>query len=190
MNDADNTSPTSGRGPRQIYCPRRLLLATFAGTPTLAAQYVAFRLETPDSRLHWKFSVIGVTENGVPGAALLSGRGLKIWVAALEDDNVVGGAGTPVTDIEGTSATPSNFPADQTGAYDNDLGGYSLENDGASADAIQGRITIPIQGGGPVGSLYLQARYQPNTQNLLPQDQWEEVRAACGISLLTNRVSA
>jgi hypothetical protein len=187
--DASNESPSSGRGPRQIYCPRRLLLATFAGTPTVGSKQVAFRVETPDCRLHWKFSVIGINEGG-PGSALLASRGLKIWVAALEDDNVIGFRGTPVTDIEGTSAAPTNFPSDPTGAYDTGLGGYSLENDGASADAIQGVITIPAQGGGPVGSLYLQARYQPNVQNLLPWDQWDEIRAACGISLLSERVDS
>ncbi len=186
MNDADNVSPITTRAGRQIYLPRRVLLATFSGNPTTAIKTVRFRVPVPDSRLHWKFTVLGVGLDqyaAAPGRSILAGRNLTIWVCTLEDNTATGIKPEPVTNIVGTQAAPAKFPSNQLGNYDTSLGGFSLENDGSACDGLQGEITIPIQGGGPIGALYLQARYQPNVGSILPLPQWEEIVADCKVRL-------
>ncbi len=178
MNDASNESPTTPAGPRQLYCPRRLLLCTFNGASG-AGGSVSFRVNLPDSRLHWKAEVLGVPEGNASPAVLLAGRGLKIWTAALADDDVKGGRGTPVTNISGTAAAGAAFPSAG-------LGGYSIENFTTAADGIQGVITVPAQLGGVKGALYLQARYQPATFQIVPWEQWDEIRSACDLRLLSD----
>ncbi len=182
MNDASNESPTTHSGPRQLYCPRRIKLASFNGV-TGAGGTARVIANLPDSRLHWKLSLIGVADAGTaPGSVVLAGRGLKLWASALEYDQVRGKKPISVTDIVGTAAVPAAFPASAG------LGGYSLENFTSAADGIQFVVTIPAQLGGVAGGLYLQARYQPATWQIVPWDQWDEIRSACDLHPLTDTV--
>ncbi len=179
MNDASNESPTSEKGPRQLYCPRRIPLVTFNGA-TGAGGVVRFRANIPDSRLHWKLSLVGIADGSAPARTVLAGRGLKLWLAAVEYDQIAGKAPIPVTDIFGTRAVPVAFPTNAG------LGGYSIENFTSAADGIEGEITVPAQLGGVAGGLYLQARYQPATWQIVPWDQWDEMRSACDLHPLSD----
>jgi hypothetical protein len=181
MNDAENESPTSYYGPRQVHCPRRELIATFNGVSG-AGGAVTFRVNTPDARLRGKFALICVPNTGTtaPPATCFNGRGVTVWPYAVEDDQVNGQRGTPVADmIPGvTFAAPLAIPVHAR------LGGWAREFV-TSADGYEVLVTIPAQLGGVPCALYAQARYQPvSSAGFIPWQQWQEIRSELDIRLL------
>lgn len=175
MNDASNESPTSHAGPRQIYCPRRRELADFSALGGAGGE-ITVRINTPDSRLRGKFAIFAVprTNTTAPATAVLTGRGVTIWPYAVEDDQVNGQRGTPVSDvIPGvTAAAPLAIPVHAA------LAGFGREFITIS-DGIEVRVTIPAQlAGGTPGKLFIQARYQPvSSVGFIPWQQWDEIRS-------------
>lgn len=185
MNDASNESPTSHSGPRQIYCPRRQLLATFNGVGGPGGD-IYFRINTPDARLRGKFAIIGVPDPGLTsnGATVLAGRGITIWPYAVEDDEVMGGRGTPVSDvIPGVTLAAQLAIPSHAG-----LGGFGREFVTIS-DGIECLVRIPAQGAGVAGKLYVQARYQPvSSAGFIPWAQWDEIRSDLEIQVFDSLV--
>jgi hypothetical protein len=177
-----NESPTSFDGPRQEFIPRRVILAQISGSngPGGVTQ---FRVETPDSRLRVRISVVGIPEAGGQPDFMFA-LGAKLWLAALEDDQTsTSGIAIPVINTIPlvTRAAPLAIP--QTAA----LGGYSRELVTA-ADAIFGELTIPaLIGDGQIGVVALQVRYQPEGQRL-PWKEWDEIRRECGGALLGPKI--
>jgi hypothetical protein len=174
VNNPSNETPDRGPFERQVHVPRRLLLATFSGAPG-AGGATRFRLDVPDSRVHWRIDVIASETNSAPGSVVLSGKNCTIWAAATVEDQGRGGD-VPVVDIEGTEAAPTVFPV-STG-----LGGISIENPGTACDGVQVEIVIPAVGGGPAGSLFAQARIQPNVGHFFQPGEWEQIKAACSLT--------
>jgi hypothetical protein len=175
-------SPTSFGGPREEYIPRRVILAEISGSSGDGG-VAQFRVETPDSRVRVRISVVGVPRaGGQPN--FMFGLGATLWLAALEDDQTsTSGIAIPVINtIPGvTRASPLAIPQDAG------LGGYSRELVTA-ADAILGELTIPpIVGDGFVGTIALQCRYQPDGQRL-PWEEWDEIRRECGGALLGPKI--
>jgi hypothetical protein len=182
MGDA---SPTSREGPRQLYRPRRDLLVHFTAAGG-AGGVVRFRVDIPDPRLRVQLAVRAVPDDQIRRPNdVLAGRALKLWLSTLEDDEAdggsAGGLGTPITNLEGTSGVPIAFPADAG------LGGYGREFS-TLGNAIQGVITIPAQPAlaAQACKLFLQTRFAPQVQQVIPWDQWEEIRAQCKHQALTD----
>lgn len=187
VNDASNESPTSHGGPRQIYCPRRVEIARFGGGAGGAGGTFYFRINCPDSRVRTKFAIIGVAkaQGTAPGSAVLAGRGITIWPYAVEDDQIKGGRGTPVSDvIPGvTESAPLAIPTHAG------LGGYGRELE-TIADGVEVKVVIPTQDpGGTGGSLFVQTRYQPDSSaQIIPWDQWDEIRSLCDIRIYSTPI--
>lgn len=178
MSDQSNQPADAEDGPLQFELPRRIEVARF-GSVGGAGGTVYFRLLTPDARLLQKLTLLAVSTGTAPSPLVLAGRGLTLWLYTAEKDQVWGKQYIPVTDLAGsTSAAPINLPANAA------LGGFSREFV-TSADAIEGRITIPVQApAGTAGSLYLQARYQPAAFRLVPWSEWDNVRQQTKIELV------
>jgi hypothetical protein len=182
VNDAENESPTSYDGPRQVHCPRRKLVASFNGVSGPGGTVIV-RFPTPDGRLRGKWVLIGVPAPEVghaPGSVVLAGRGITVWPHAVEFDQANGGQVVPVTNQIPTitKATPLPIPQDAG------LGGYGREFV-TMADAIDVEVVIPAQGGGVIGALYAQARYQPvSSTGFIPWKQWQEIRSLCEIEIV------
>lgn len=181
MYNPANESPTSNMGPRQIWCPRRIPIATLTaeggggGTIKIACLL-------PDSRLRVRFDVVAIPDSAaITPAAMIVGRGITIWPYGAVDDEVQGRPRIAVSEvIPGvTQAAPDPIP------HSTGLGGWSREFNSAG-DAIEALITIAaqVEPGARSGKLYLQARVQPNDWAILPWDQWDEIRRACGIQVL------
>ncbi len=180
MSDETYGSPTSGMGPRQLEVPRRLEVVRFLGGAGIAGtRTVRVRMQTPDARLIQKLTLVGVASGNDSGASVLAGRGLLLWLYAVELDETRGRRWIPVTDLAGsTNAAPIALPANAA------LGGFSREFV-TTADGIEGQITIPAQApGGIQGSLFVQARFQPAAFRLMPWEEWDEVRQSCKIETL------
>lgn len=155
-------------GPCQIYEPKPLIIATCAGggENTLNTRV---RLPVPDSRTRVKLTVMFVPTAGIANPDL-TGDGDKIWVAAYDEDATGGGGGrtVPVTDVEGTQAAPTSFPASAG------LLGYSREFVTA-ADWIEAEVTLTSP---PVaGAWTLQTRIQPDAVSF-SWDEWDQIRRA------------
>lgn len=181
MSDLGFEGPTAGEGPRQFEVARRRELVRFNSGAGGAGGTVRFRVMTPDARLIAKVSLVGCSIGTGPGSVVLAGRGMTLWLAAVEEDQARGGRYIPVTDLAGsTQAAPINLPANSA------LGGFSREFV-TSADAIEGEITVPAQApGGVQGSLFLQTRWQPAAFRLMPWAEWDEVRRQCKSDPLTD----
>lgn len=180
-----NESPTSYNGPRQIYVPKRIIPVVITGAAERSGGFARFRVETPDSRIRVKVSVLCVPPYG-GDAAFAIGYGMKLWMGAVDDDASGNAAGLavpvtnvmdPIAGVPVTQAAPADFPADG-------LAGYSREFVTA-ADAIEGVITVPETPVVPVvGMVVVQVRYQPDPQRL-PWSEWDEIRRECSLRLLT-----
>lgn len=178
MSDQSNQPAEAEDGPLQFEVPRRIEVVRFNGAGG-AGGTVYFRMLTPDARLLQKLTLLAVSTGSASGATVLAGRGLLLWLYTAEKDQIRGKQYIPVTDLAGsTSAAPINLPANAA------LGGFSREFV-TSADAIEGRITVPTQvDPGTAGSLYLQARYQPAAFRLMPWAEWDNVRQQTKIELI------
>jgi len=155
-------------GPRQLYVPQPIPICSNAGGGEGSFSTIV-RVPVPSSQTRVKLSVIYFPTSGDPGD--LSGFG-NIWVAAAEEDikGMSGSSGriVPVTDVEGTSAAPTSFPAT------NGLSGYSREFV-TSADWLQAVITLNSIGGGRVGNWVLQTSIQPEAIRF-DWESWEQIR--------------
>jgi hypothetical protein len=151
-------------GPRQIYIPPTLLLGPNQGGESGAATYF-IRVPTPDSRCRVKLSIVFFS-TGAPG----TDAGGTIWIAACEQDQkgVSGSSGktAPVTNVEGTQAAPTAFPAAG-------LQGYSREFVTA-ADCLEATIAIS-SGQNTPGYWVLQTRIQPDSVTL-GWEEWDQIR--------------
>jgi hypothetical protein len=127
-------SPTSDRGPRQKYIPKRVLLAKLTGAAGDGGVAAAL-IKTPDSRVRCKVTILPSNPN-----VDLFGSGLKVWIGGVEEDQsgpsgsefiVVNSIGPAVT-----RAAPQAFPLDAG------LQGYSREFV-TSIDLLRVELTIP-----------------------------------------------
>lgn len=172
-----NESPTSGRGPRQAWQPTRV---PFARLSTSGAGGVArFRVTTPDPRLRVRISVLAVPDNRrAPATAVLSGRGCTLWPVAMEQD-LERGLWVPVSDVipDVTSAAPQDLPEEPG------LAGWSREFS-TIADAVDVVVNIPPQEGGETGRLVAQAMFMPQVFQIVPWDQWAEIRSQCELQIV------
>lgn len=155
-------------GPRQIYKPAPIMLAQqLSGESGITAH---IRVPCPDSRCRIKVTIMFVPVAGANVPADLAGK-CSIWIAASDEDQ--GGAGgsggmvLPVTDVEGSSGTPTTFPAAAG------LAGYS-RSFVTAADWLD--IDLSINGVSDAdGSWVAQFRIQPNAVTLR-WDEWDEIR--------------
>ncbi len=165
---------TSYNGPRQklILQPKIIAIVTQADE---AATVIPIRVTIPDSRLRVKITVIFVADGAQPD---LTGNGNTIWLAATEQDQSgKSGRTVPVTDVEGTQAAPTAFPASAG------LCGYSREFV-TSADYIEGEVTLfPRGDSGEQGVWVLQVRVQPEGIELSHRE-WDEIRRECSADVL------
>jgi hypothetical protein len=155
-------------GPRQICIPQPIILASNSGAGEESFT-TTVKLPVPSSQTRVKLSVIFYPTSGELGD--IHGAG-SIWVAAAEEDfkgiSGSGGRLIPVTDVEGSSAAPTSFPAT------NGLGGYSREFV-TSADWLQAVISLTSIGGGLAGVWVLQTSLQPDAVTFDWQS-WEQIR--------------
>ena len=153
-------------GPRQIYQPQPIILATNSGGGE-SSFTTTVKLPVPSSQTREKLSVIFYPSSGALGDIHAFG---SIWVAAAEEDTrgIGGGGGRiiPVTDVEGSSAAPTSFP--QTAG----LGGYSREFVTA-ADWLQAVITL--NSSSFPGTWVLQTSIQPDAVRF-DWDSWQQLR--------------
>jgi hypothetical protein len=173
MNQRNGTTPLQAgelnfNGPRQIYKPKPIILATSSGSAE-ASISTRIRIPAPDSRCRIKVSVIFFPLAGLPVPDLTLNIG-TIWVAAYEEDTdgISGGAGrtVPVTDVEGTSAAPTAFPKSVG------LAGYSREFVTA-ADWLEAVITLNSMD--TQGAWVLQTRIQPDAVTFT-WPEWDAIR--------------
>jgi hypothetical protein len=171
-----NESPTSEMGPRQIYVPRRVKVAILAAAGG-AGGVIKVACKLPDSRLRVRFDLVASPDAAsVTPNAMLTGRGITIWPYGAVDDEVQGRPRIPVSEV----IPGITFAAQDPVPHSAGLGGWSREFNSA-ADAIEALITIPLQAPNVnSGTLWLQARVQPNDFAIVPWEQWEEIRRACG----------
>jgi len=156
-------------GPRQIYRPKPIILAVNSGGGE-SSFTTTVKVPVPSSQTRIKLSVIFVPAagNAIPNIAAIG----SIWVAACDEDQ--GGAGggggllLPVTDVEGSSGTPTPFP--QT----NGLSGYSrtfvTDADWLQAVLVLDSVATP-------GAWMLQTLIQPNSV-YFPWEAWDQIRRA------------
>jgi hypothetical protein len=165
-------------GPRQIYLPKPIILGVSTGREETFLT-LHLRVPAPDSRCRIKISVIFFPGQGnaIPDLANLC----TIWVSANEEDTsgISGSAGrsVPVTDVEGTSDTPTQFPV-ATG-----LSGYSREFVTA-ADWLEADVAIGGLAATAGGVWALQTRIQPDAVTFT-WPEWDAIRR-----LFTPQVSA
>ena len=153
-------------GPRRIHVPKPIILAINDGGGENSFTTVV-KLPVPSSQTRIKLSVIFYPKEGDLGDIHNIGT---IWVAAAEEDNAgIAGSGgrlIPVTDVEGSSGTPTSFPATAG------LGGYSREFV-TSADWLQ--AVIFLQSLPNAGVWVLQTSIQPDAVNF-DWESWEQLR--------------
>lgn len=152
-------------GPRQIYRPKPIILATSTGLGKSFTTTVV--IPVPSSQTRIKLSVFFANLNG--GATAIPG---SIWVSACEEDRSGTAQGKlfPVTDVEGTQASPTAFPAD------GGLFGYS-RSFVTSADWLQAVITVNSVGEGLSGNWILQTSIQPDATTFV-WEAWDQIRRA------------
>ena len=159
-------------GPRQIYTPKPIVIATNSGSGTKTGERTELLIPVPDSQTRVKFSVMFVPTGGSASTNIV-GAG-TIWVSSQEQDQKgqAGGGGGfyPVNDLEGTAAAPLAFPTSSG------LAGYSREFV-TIADAIGVQITLDSIGGGPSkkGVWIAQFRIQPFAL-LFDWESWDQIR--------------
>ena len=178
ISEVGQDSPTAFKGPRQLWTPRRIVLASFSGDAG-AAGSIRFRLETPDSRVRTKVSILFVPAAGTSAVTFAQSTGAQLWLYETEADQTgTSGLDVPCVDIEGTFAAPTAIPKSSG------LAGYSREFV-TIGDGVEGQLSFPIDesSGGPKGTVALQTRFQPDGQRL-PFDEWDEVRRQCSINLI------
>lgn len=159
---------------RQYFQPQGVLLAALTGAnPEGPITIPRFLVMTPDSRLRVKIAIILSLAQGTALPFDSSALGAFLYLAEMEQDWTGASAQLlPCVAIEGTQTAPTALPKDP------DLLLYSKEFVTAG-DAIAGYMTIQPEEG-PIGSLVLQARWQPDGQRL-PDDEWDEIRRLCSI---------
>lgn len=171
-----------GQG-RQIHVLRPLTLMQFAGSSEGNNGSASFRIEVPDSRLRVNVALLGQATDGSNN--ILGGKGLTLWLRAVEDA-IDGGGAVPITNLWGTGTTAAPIPGyiDNTGTAvaDPDLGGWGKEFV-TSGRAIEGTINYPSTVNTGAGLLVLQVRYTPEAIRF-PRDEWDEIRKACARNLI------
>lgn len=164
---------TDFNGPRQFYRIKPIVLATNAGGEGSTFS-TAFKMRVPSSQVRVKLSLLFASRTD-PGNISKLGT---IWIAGCEEDEAGGGNGAgnliPVTDVEGTSAAPTEFPQSAG------LLGYSREFVTA-ADWVQAVVTIPTIGV-TAGAWMIQASIQPESV-ILPWRAWDEMRRLFSVEL-------
>jgi hypothetical protein len=170
-------TPTSGRGPRQMVEPRRIIIASFLSSEGSDAGTAKFRVKAGDPRLRVRISIHAVPKfRRATPQSVFTGRNLKLWAAGMVEDSVKGGI-VPVSNMTpgATAAAPEDLPNDAG------LAGWSREFS-SIADAIDGLITIPDQDPDLVpGTLVVQAKFMPQVFHVVPWDEWQEVRSECDL---------
>lgn len=172
-----NETPTSGRGPRQMLIPRRIVIASFFNDEGGDGGTAKFRVPAGDPRVRVRISIHAVpSDRRATPQSVFTGRLLKLWCAGVVEDDVKG-LMVPVSNVVPgvTAAAPEDLPNDVG------LAGWSREFS-TIADAIDGTITIPEQGVGLVpGQLVVQAKFMPQVFQVIPWSEWEEVRSTCDL---------
>lgn len=175
---ASSATDDAGQG-RQIHFLRPLLLMQFVGSSEALTGAVSFRIEVPDSRLRVNVALLGIALGSSNN--ILGGKGLTLWLRAVEDA-IDTGTVVPISNLWGTSAAPGAFPGytDSTGTIvpDSGLGGWGKEFVTAGR-AIEGTVNYPADVNTGVGNLVLQVRYTPEAIRF-PRVEWDEIRKSCG----------
>ncbi len=159
-------------GPRQIYIPKPIVVATNSGSGTKTGERTSLLIPVPDAQTRIKFSLMFVPPAGTVSSNITGSQ--TIWVSAQEQDQKGQGGGGggfyPVNDLEGTAAAPTAFPTSSG------LAGYSREFVTA-ADAIGVEITMDSIGGGAskAGVWLAQFRIQPFAV-LFDWESWSQIR--------------
>lgn len=145
-----------------------LVKASAAGEQTAT---IRFRVPTPDSRLRVKISILFIPNAGTQSISPdITGGNTTLWLCATDDDQSgTAGSTIPMTNIEGTQATPTAIPATSG------LLGYSRAFV-TSADYIEG--TLFTETNGLDGYWVLQTRYQPDAVRFT-EDEWDDITVAC-----------
>lgn len=154
-------------GPRQIYRPKPIILATSNGAGTTFTTTVV--LPVPSSQTRIKLSVFCAFPN--INAGVLPSPG-SIWVSACDEDRsgTANGSLQPITNLDGTQAAPTVFPAS------NGLTGYS-RSFVTTADWIQAVIGLTSVGEAPSCNWILQTSIQPEAVTF-PWKAWDDIRRA------------
>lgn len=173
MNERNGTTAIASgslvvNGPRQIFFPSPISLANNSGAGESSAS-PAFIVPIPDARLRVKITVAFVPNAGQAQPNLSGAE--TIWLAACdyEQRGATGGGGRilPITDLEGTQATPTPFPGSA------DLAGYSREFT-TSADLIQ--VVPTLFSNATPGNWVAQFRLQPFDQPFI-WNEWLQIRS-------------
>lgn len=173
MPGSQQRSPSSYYGPRNYHAPDAIPLADIAANPEgITTVACRFRVPFPDSRLMVKVSVLFVWRGGLQPSTMITAPSSTIWLAGADrDTSGISGNWIRHTDVEGTQAAPTAFPASAG------LQGYSREFPGTSGDVILGALSLSTPENTP-GLWVLQTRFQPIAVSM-PWDEWEEIRREC-----------
>lgn len=156
-------------GFRQVHQPKPIILASNSGTGE-ATQAVPCLVPIPSVRTRVKVTVAFVATAGSANPNLI-GVG-KIWIAAAdyEPQGVGGGGGRvlPITDLEGTQAAPTAFPASA------DLVGYSRAFS-TIADVL---VVVPTLSSlaGTAGAWLLITKLEVTDAPFTSVEEWDAVR--------------
>jgi len=180
----------AGTGPVQVhYSDPGEVLANVVGDGAVPQEGTArFRVETPDSRLRVKVSLMFIRSQSGSLSAPVSGLGATIYMGEEEtDDSGYRGGKVLCNDILRDSAgnlihqsAPLAIPEDPG------LDGWSQELVTA-ADSLLGIFTTANSVGGaagPSGAWIIQARWQPDGQRL-HDDDWDSVVRNCKVVVLS-----
>lgn len=166
-------------GERQIRMLAPITLATMTGAGTGGARTIEFRVQTPDSRLQVKTSVL--FSPTPPFSLPFDITGMGATFLLLEEDECYGGAfagHVPLTTIvSAPGGTPLPLPQNPQ------LMGYSRELVTA-ADAVHGFLGLNAGAESAQGQWILEVRYQPYGQRL-PERDWDETAALCNATLIS-----
>ncbi len=159
-------------GQRQIEVLPPIVLATMTGAG--GGGTIEFRVQTPDSRLQVKVSVLFAPTPPFSVPYDITNMGATIYLA--EEDESYGATYSgyvPMTAIINGATLTSPLSLPQAPG----LMGYSQEFVTA-ADAIHGFLGLSPAGEGSQGQWVLQVRYQPYGQRL-PEADWSETKTLC-----------
>lgn len=173
MPGSQQRSPTSYYGPRNYHAPDATPLVDVAANPEGNVNVNCnIRVPIPDSRLMVKISILFVWRSATAPSTMVLVPSSTIWLAGADrDTSGISGNWIRHTDVEGTQAAPTVFPASAG------LQGYSREFPGTSGDIILGELSLTTPEG-QAGLWTLQTRYQPIAVSF-PWEEWEEIRREC-----------
>ncbi len=173
MPGSQQRSDTSYYGPRNYHAPDAIPLLSVASNPEgISTAACNFRVPMPDARLIVKISVLFVWRGGTKPSSMITAPSSTIWLAGADrDTSGISGNWIRHTDVEGTEASPTSFPASSG------LQGYSREFPGTSGDVILGAVSLSTPEA-TSGLWVLQTRFQPVAVSF-PWNEWDEIRREC-----------